>query len=288
MGKDIISTNFGSNRLQFITHVGYLGPEATFSHHAATLLYGKHTELRGVDTIEDIFIMVKNGQCEEGVVPIENSYEGSVNITQDLLNKYDTNICAEVYLRIRHNLLSRERDIIKIKHVYSHPQAIAQCRSWLKDNLPEVSIAELSSTSLAAKTVSKESNSAAIGSSFAAATYGLNVLRENIEDDQENATRFFVIGNHKPQPTGNDKTSITFFLKHEPGSLYKCLSVLADRRINLTRIESRPAKTKKWEYLFFVDLEGHEKDRNVSEALKEMEKYCVFLKILGSYPRGDI
>ncbi len=288
MESEIISNNFGSNRLQFVTYVGYLGPEATFSHQAATILYNEHTELKGAETIEDVFIMVKNGQCEEGIVPIENSYEGSVNITQDLLNKYDANICAEVYLRIRHNLLSRERDIKNIRRVYSHPQAIAQCRSWLKNNLSDISVAELSSTSLAAKMASRESNTAAIGSGFAASTYGLNILRENIEDDQENATRFFVIGDHKPQPTGKDKTSIIFFLKHEPGSLYKCLSVLAEKGINLTRIESRPAKTKKWEYLFFVDLEGHEKDLNISEALEEMEKYCVFLKKMGSYPRGDI
>ncbi len=288
MESDIISNNFGSNRLQFVTYVGYLGPEATFSHQAATMLYSEHTELRGAETIEDVFIMVKNGHCEEGIVPIENSYEGSINITQDLLSKYDTNICAEVYLRVRLNLLSREKDIKKIKRVYSHPQPIAQCRSWLKDNLPDVSIAELSSTSLAAKTASKEPGTAAIGSSFAASTYGLNILMENIEDDQGNSTRFFVIGDHKPQPTGKDKTSILFFLKHEPGSLSKCLSVLADRNINLTRIESRPAKTKKWEYLFFVDVEGHEKDSAVSEAFKKMEEYCVFLKILGSYPRGDI
>ncbi|MGD9157519.1 MAG: prephenate dehydratase [Desulfobacteraceae bacterium] len=288
MENDIISTNFDSNRLQSVTYVGYLGPEATFSHQAATMLYCNDIKLQGAQTIEDIFIMVKNGECEEGIVPVENSYEGSVNITQDLLNKYDTNICGEVYLRIRHSLLSREKNIKNIKRVYSHSQAIAQCRSWLKANMPDVSVAEVSSTSLAAKMASKELNTAAIGSGFAASTYGLNVLSENIEDDQENATRFFIIGNHKSQPTGKDKTSIIFFLHHEPGSLYKCLSVLAEKGINLTRIESRPAKTKNWEYIFFVDLEGHEQDQKLSEALREMEKYCVFLKKLGSYPRGDI
>ena len=288
MESDIISNNFGSNRLQFVTYVGYLGPKATFSHQVATMLYSEHTELRGAETIEDVFNMVIKGHCEEGIVPIENSYEGSINVTQDLLNKYDVNISAEVYLRVRLNLLSRERDIRKIKRIYSHPQPIAQSRSWLKENLPDVSIVELSSTSLAAKMASKESNTAAIGSSFAASTYGLNILKKNIEDDQENSTRFFVIGDHKPQPTGKDKTSILFFLNHEPGSLYKCLSVLAERKINLTRIESRPAKTKKWEYLFFADIEGHEKDQNISDAFKAMEEYCVFLKILGSYPRGDI
>lgn len=288
MEKKIISTIFDRDRLQYVRYVGYLGPEATFSHQAATMLYGEDIELKGVQTIEDVFIMVKNGECDEGLVPIENSYEGSVNITQDLLNKYDANICAEVYLRIRHNFLSRENKIKNIKSIYSHPQAIAQCRSWLKNNLPDVSVAEVSSTSFAAKIASKEENAAAIGSSFAASTYGLNILSDNIEDDQENSTRFFVIGDYRPQPTGNDKTSIIFFLKHEPGSLYKCLSVLAERDVNLTRIESRPAKTKKWEYIFFVDLEGHVQDLKLNEALKEMEKYCVFLKILGSYPQGDM
>ena len=278
----------GSSRLQFINCVGYLGPEATFSHQAATMLYGGDTVLKAAETIEDVFIMLKNGECEEGVVPIENSYEGTVNYTQDLLNKYDANISAEIYLRIRQNLLSRERNIINIKRVYSHPQAIAQCRSWLKARLPDVSVAEVASTSLAAKMAAGEMNAAAIGSSFAASAYGLNILNEDIEDDQENVTRFFIIGDHRPQPSGKDKTSIIFFLRHEPGSLYKCLSVLAEREVNLTRIESRPAKTKKWEYIFFVDLEGHEQDKKVSEALSEMEKYCLFLKKLGSYPRGDM
>lgn len=288
MENDIIISNSNSNRLQFVAYAGYLGPEATFSHQAATILYGSDTVLKGAETIEDVFIMVKNGECEEGVVPVENSYEGSVNITQDLLNKYDTNISGEIYLRIRHNLLSRERNIKNIKRVYSHPQAIAQCRSWLKDNLPGIPIAEVSSTSLAAKLASSELRTAAVGSKFATSTYGLNVLNENIEDNQDNATRFFVIGDHKPLPTGNDKTSIIFFLKHRPGSLYKCLSVLAQKNINMTRIESRPAKTKNWEYLFFLDIEGHEMDTQVSEALNEMKEYCVFLKKLGSYPRGDI
>ena len=279
---------FGSTRLQFVTSVGYLGPEATFSHQVASMLYSGDTVLKGAETIEDVFIMLKNGECEEGVVPIENSYEGTVNIAQDFLNKYDANISTEIYLRIRQNLLSREKNIKNIKRVYSHPQAIAQCRSWIKTSLPDVSVAEVASTSLAAKMASKEMNTAAIGSSFAASTYGLNILNDNIEDDQENVTRFFIIGDHRPQPTGKDKTSIIFFLKHEPGSLYKCLSVLAEREVNLTRIESRPAKTKNWEYIFFVDLEGHEQDNKVSEALGDMEKYCVFLKKLGSYPRGDI
>ena len=167
---DNLSSNStsGSNRLQFITYVGYLGPEATFSHQVATMLYGDDVVLKGAQTIEDVFIMLKNGECEEVVVPIENSYEGTVNMTQDLLNRYDANISAEIYLRIRHNLLSREKNIKDIKRVYSHPQAIAQCRAWLRTRLPEIPVAEVASTSLAAKIASKESNAAAIGSNFAA------------------------------------------------------------------------------------------------------------------------
>ncbi len=267
---------------------GYLGPEATFSHQAATILFTHDTKLKGCETIEDVFLMVANRKCEYGVVPIENSYEGTINITQDLLNKYDVNICTEFYLRIRQNLLSSEKQLKDIHKVYSHPQAIAQCRSWLRMNLPGITVNEVSSTALAAKMTADESKTAAVGSVFAASKYNLNILYENIEDDQSNVTRFFVIGSYTPPPTGKDKTSIIFFLHHKPGSLYECLSVLADKEINMTRIESRPEKTKKWEYLFFVDMEGHVGDKKVDEALKEMERHCVFLKILGSYPRGDL
>lgn len=267
------------------TCIGYLGPEATFSHEAATMLFSGNTLLKGAETIEDVFLMIVNNECEQGIVPIENSCEGTVNITQDLFNKYDVNICAEYYLRVRQNLLSIEKGLNDIRRVYSHPQAIAQCRSWLRSNMPGIEVYELSSTALAAKTVKTEPNAGAIGSSFAAERYGLNILCEEIEDDKSNVTRFFVIGKDSPKPTGEDKTSIMFFLKDRPGTLYKCLSVLADREVNMTRIESRPAKTLKWEYLFFVDIEGHREDANLDAALREMGRYCVFLKILGSYPR---
>jgi chorismate mutase/prephenate dehydratase len=270
------------------SYVCYLGPEATFTHQAATMFYGGNTVLKHAETIEDLFQMVVSGECEHGVVPIENSIEGTVNITQDLLYKYEVNICAEYYMRIRQNLLSREKGIHDIKKVYSHQQAIAQCRSWLRANLPGVQVNEVTSTALAARMVKDEPCTAAVGSSFAAERYGLNILCEGIEDDKKNITRFFVIGKDTPVSTGDDKTSILFFLLHRPGALYKCLSVLAELDVNMTRIESRPAKTLKWEYLFFVDIEGHRDDKKIDHALREMEKHCVFLKILGSYPRGDM
>jgi chorismate mutase/prephenate dehydratase len=271
-----------------VSCAGYLGPEATFSHQAASILYSEDTVMKGAETIEDVFLMVANKECEQGIVPIENSYEGTVNITQDLLNKYDINICNEFYLRIRQNLLSREKNVSNIKKVYSHPQAIAQCRSWLRINMPGVTVAEVSSTALAARMAAEEINTASIGSSFAASKYNLEILQESIEDDKNNITRFFIIGYDAFPPTGRDKTSIIFFLQHKPGALYKCLSVMAEKGVNMTRIESRPAKTKKWEYLFFVDMEGHIENKKVGEALKEMEKHCVFLKVLGSYPQGDM
>jgi chorismate mutase / prephenate dehydratase len=270
------------------SYVCYLGPEATFTHQAATMLYGSSTLLKDAETIEDVFQMVVNGECEQGVVPIENSIEGTVNITQDLLNKYDVNICAEYYMRIRQNLISREKGFHDIKKVYSHQQAIAQCRAWLRTNLPGVQVTEVTSTALAARMVKDEPGAAAVGSSFAAERYDLNILCEGIEDDKNNVTRFFVIGKDEAAPTGDDKTSIIFFLKDRPGTLYKCLSGLAEMAVNMTRIESRPAKTERWEYLFFVDIEGHKNDQRIDHALREMEKQCVFLKILGSYPRGQM
>ncbi len=279
-----VKDNLKKNKKYNPLCAGYLGPEATFSHEAATMLFSGNTVLKGADTIEDVFLMVVNGKCEQGIVPIENSCEGTVNITQDLFNKYDVNICAEFYLRIRQNLLSTEKNINVIRRVYSHPQAIAQCRSWLRENMPGIELYEISSTALAAKKAKAEPNTGAIGGSFAAERYGLDILCEEIEDDKTNVTRFFVIGNHNTIPTGEDKTSIIFFLKDRPGTLYKCLSVLAEREVNMTRIESRPAKTKKWEYLFFVDMEGHREDKKIDDALREMKNHCVFLKILGSYP----
>lgn len=266
--------------------VAYLGPEGTFSHHAALSLYGRSSSFRSADTIEDVFKLVEGGACGQGVVPIENSYEGSVNSTLDLLFQYDLRIGAEIFLRIRHHLLSREDQIEKISRLYSHPMAIAQCRPWIKAHLPGVPISEVESTALAARMAADEPGSAAVGSRTAGLTNDLNILEENIEDQPDNVTRFLVIGKTSSKRTGKDKTSLLFLLKHEPGTLYRAMESLAKRTINMTRIESRPIKTGHWEYLFFVDLEGHEEDRNLSEALGEMEGECVFLKRLGSYPAG--
>ncbi|MDY6879138.1 MAG: prephenate dehydratase [Desulfatiglans sp.] len=283
--KEIISA---SRSVQEALSVAFLGPEATFSHQAALSLCGHSASFRTAETIEDVFSMVEKGICDQGVVPIENSYEGSVNNTLDLLYNYDLKIGAEIFLRIRHHLLSRADDISKIKYLYSHPMPIAQCRSWLKTHLPGMPIKEVASTSLAAKLAKEDPESGAIGSRLSADTYGLNKLRENIEDRPDNVTRFLSIGKTQAALTGNDKTSILFFVQHKPGSLFRALEGLAARKINMNRIESRPMKIRNWEYLFFVDLEGHEQDSNVRDAIKEMEGACAFMKRLGSYPAaGD-
>jgi chorismate mutase/prephenate dehydratase len=284
--NEIISA---SRSVQESLPVAYFGPEATFTHQAAISLFGHSTPMRGAETIEDVFGLVEKGICRQGVVPVENSYEGLVNRTLDLLYKYELRISAEVSLRIRHHLLSKADDIGKIKRLYSHPMPIAQCRAWLRGNLPKtVQINEVGgSTSLAAKLAADDPEAAAVGSRLAARTYHLEMLEENIEDHPDNVTRFLSIGKAEPEPTGKDKSSILFFLNHKPGALHNALGILAKNGINMTRIESRPMKIRNWEYLFFVDIEGHEKDSNVHEAILEMERTCPFIKQLGSYPAAS-
>jgi len=285
--KTIFSEIFSASRsVQQVAAIAYLGPEATFSHYAAISLYGHSASFRSAESIEEVFGLVEKGLCQQGVVPIENSYEGSVSSTLDLFNQYNLKIGAEIFLRIRHHLLSTAESIEGVKRLYSHPMGIAQCRLWLRTHMIGVEITEVASTALAAKMAADDTEAAAVGSRLAGHTYGLNILEENIEDMPDNVTRFLVIGKNHAALTGRDKTSILFFVKHEPGALYGTLGTLKRKNINMTRIESRPVKTQNWEYFFLVDIEGHEQDRDVSEALKEMEEQCVSLKRLGSYPAG--
>jgi chorismate mutase/prephenate dehydratase len=272
--------------VQQVPTVAYLGPEATFSHQAALYHYGRSATFRASRSIEDIFAAVEKGLSQQGVVPIENSTEGPVTTTMDLLFKYDLRISTEIYLRIRHHLLSKAEGVAQIKQLYSHPMPLAQCRTWIRNHLGGVPVEEVSSTAVAAKIAAEAPDAASIGSQLTSSTYGLHILEEGIEDIPDNFTRFLVIGKNRPEPSGQDKTSLLFLVSHKPGALHQALGSLASRDINMTRIESRPMKTRKWEYLFFVDVEGHEKDRNVGEALAEMEGHCVFVKRLGSYPAG--
>lgn len=264
--------------------VAFLGPEATFSHEAAVAFFGRSATYHPGDSIEDVFSLVEEDFCPQGVVPVENSYEGSVRDTLDLLYQCDLFINAEYVCRIRQHLLSRASHVDSIERLYSHPMAIAQCRKWINKHMVGIPLSDVGSTALAAKMASKNPATAAIGCRLASRTYGLNILEHNIEDAPDNFTRFLIIGNHLPKPTGKDKTSLLFLLKPGPDALYKALGVLARRRIELIRIESRPTKKRKWEYLFFIDVEGHQLEDQMSEALSEMETHCVFLKRLGSYP----
>ena len=282
--REIISA---SRSVQQPLNVAFLGPEGTFTHEAALSLFGHSTCFQPAESIDGVFSMVEKDLCRQGIVPIENSCEGSVHVTMDLFCRYDLKVCGEIFLRIRHHLLSLERNKEEIKTVYSHPMAIAQCRSWIMANLPGVPIKELESTSAAAERASREKGAAAIGSGLSARVYHLNTVVENIEDNPDNITRFLCIGKIDAQPTGRDKTSLLFHLNHKPGALHRALGALAEKGINVSRIESRPAKMKKWEYLFFIDLEGHYLDERLSKAIPELEKQCVFVKRLGSYPAGE-
>jgi chorismate mutase/prephenate dehydratase len=267
--------------------VAFLGPEATFSHEAALSFFGHSSTYRASESIEQVFSLVEGDLCQYGVVPVENSYEGSVRNTLDLFYQYDLKISAERFSRIRQHLMSKASDINKIERLYSHPMAIAQCRVWLNTHMATTPSEEVASTALAAKMASNDPTACAIGGRLAGETFNLNILEQNIEDIPENYTRFLVIGKQISGPTGKDKTSLLFLLNHRPGALHKALGALARRNINLTQIESRPIKTRNWEYLFFVDVDGHEQEDPVSKALMEMEEHCVFLKRLGSYPSGN-
>ncbi len=282
--REIISA---SRALQKPITVAFLGPEATFSHLAAQSYFGSSTSFFPQTTIFHVFDEVEKGKVEWGVVPVENSLEGSINLTLDRLILTPLMIRAEIFLRISHCLLSPGERIEGITRIYSIPQVLAQCQGWIRANLPQCVLVEAESTAAAAKRVQKENDSAAIGSRLAAAAYGLNILSEGIEDNPSNTTRFLVIGEGKLAATGRDKTSILFGTPHTPGALYYALEPFAERKINLMKIESYPVKQRLWEYLFFVDLAGHVDDEEIRHCMEGLRKKTTFLKILGSYPRGE-
>jgi len=268
--------------------VSCLGPLATFTHLAALRHFGSSAAFVPVDSIKKVFENVESGKAEYGVVPIENSNEGVVSYTLDMFMDSDLKVVAEIILQVSHNLISKQTDRTKIRKVYSHPQALAQCRGWLESNMPGVPMKEATSTAKAAELAAKEKDTAAIASELAARIYDLSILEKNIEDSRNNVTRFLVISKDFPPKTGNDKTSIMFSIKDRPGSLYSILLPFKRAKINLTKIESRPSKRKAWEYIFFVDMEGHIEDKKVSKAIEALKEGCLYLKILGSYPQGSI
>ncbi len=280
--REIIS---GCRALQHDTKVAYLGPEGSYSNQAAFHKFGGSTDLVPVGSFEEVFEEVHRQIVQYGIVPVENSIEGSIGGVLDMLLEWDLKISAEYYERISHFLVSKNTDLSKIKTVASHPQALGQCRNWIHKNLPNVEILETASTAAAAKMASKNESLAAIASEFSISIYGLKIIQSNIEDSRQNTTRFLVIGKVDSPYTGNDKTSIVFSIRDEPGALQNSFFLpISNAGINLTKIESRPSKDRPWEYVFFADFLGHYEEEKIKSVLKKIGRNCVFLKVLGSYP----
>jgi len=273
-----------SRRLQYPFRVAHLGPPATFTHLAAIRHFGTSADYISVRGIPEVFADVERGRADVGVVPIENSTEGVVNHTLDGLTDSELLIGSEILLEIHHYLLSRARDLGEVKQVFSHPQALAQCREWLDRNLPHAQAFEVASTAIAAERALDDGSGAAVASELASRIYGLPILREQIEDYAQNVTRFLVVGRSAAGPTGRDKTSILLSIRDEVGALYRILEPFATARCNLTKIESRPTRRRPWEYVFFVDFEGHQADPVTQGVLAAARERCLFLKVLGSYP----
>jgi chorismate mutase/prephenate dehydratase len=274
----------GSRALQKVVKVAYLGPEYSYSHLAAVERFGQAVEYMRVGSIASVFEAVNRSHADFGVVPLENTTEGGVSDTLDMFMRLPLmHICAEVRLKIHHNLLANTEQEM-IRRVYSKPQALSQCRNWLSKNLPHADLKDVSSTAVAAQLAAQEPGAAAVASRQAAVKYGLRILFANIEDYSHNETRFAVISQQEAEKTGRDKTALMFKIAHHPGSLVDALDVFKSNKLNLTWIESFPAKTGKQEYIFFVDFDGHVEDPKVKKAIATLENKCEELTILGSYP----
>ncbi|MEW6087301.1 MAG: prephenate dehydratase [bacterium] len=267
--------------------VAYMGPEATFSHLAALKKFGQSVNYVPVKTIKDVFEEVERKRVDYGVVPIENSIEGVINYTLDMFVESNLKIYGEILLEVSLNLLSNF-PMKSIKKIFSHPQPYAQSRNWLENNLPGVPLIETVSTTQAALMAQKNNWSAAIASELAGQMYGLKTIAGNIEDYPHNFTRFLVIKDSCCEKTGHDKTSIVFSVKDKVGALHSILAPFARYKINLTKIESRPSRKKAWDYIFFVDFQGHKDEEKASLCLSKVHDQCNFLKILGSYPDAKI
>lgn len=268
-------------------NVAYLGPEGTFTQAATIKHFGNAVISKPMAAIDEVFREVVAGAVNFGVVPVENSTEGAVNHTLDSFLEHDIVICGEVELRIHHHLLIGENTKTHaITRIYSHAQSLAQCRKWLDAHYPNVERVAVSSNAEAAKRVNGEWNSAAIAGDMAASLYGLNRLAEKIEDRPDNSTRFLIIGNQEVPPAGDDKTSIIVSMRNKPGALHDLLMPFHENNIDLTRIETRPSRSGKWTYVFFIDFVGHLRDPLINAVLERISQDAVALKVLGSYPKA--
>lgn len=274
-----------SRSLQRPLTVAYLGPEATYTHEASLERFGQAASYVECGTVSEIFELVEQDGARFGVVPIENSIEGSVRETLDLLMMSKTTACGEISLQISHCLVNLTGNIEDIGRIVSHPHALAQCRQWLASHLPGTPLGETSSTARAAQSAGQDKTVAAIANERAAIRFGLQVIRRGIQDKLENITRFLVLGSLKPAPTGKDRTSLVFWTEDRPGALYRILEKFARHGLNLSRILSRPDRNATpWKYAFFVDVEGHKDDPQVSQCLKELASRHTTVKVIGSFP----
>jgi chorismate mutase / prephenate dehydratase len=268
--------------------VAYLGPQGTYSESAAGKHFGGAPDLQPQQTIDDVFHAVEAGAAEYGVVPVENSTEGAVGRTLDLLLSAKVSVCGEVSLRVRHNLMTHATDLSQVKRIYSHSQSLSQCNDWLAHHAHGIPRLPVSSNAEAARMAAADPEAAAIAGEKAAQHYALPILHANIEDDSNNTTRFLVIASHDASPSGKDKTSIVCSALNKPGAVHALLQAFADKGVSMTKFESRPSRAGLWEYVFYVDVEGHRNDPPVAAALKELTERAAFLKILGSYPVAAI
>ena len=266
--------------------VAFLGPAGTFTQAAALKHFGHSVETVPMAAIDEVFREVESGAANYGVVPVENSTEGVINHTLDMFMQSSLTICGEVDLSVHHNLLAQQSDVSAITKIYSHQQSLAQCREWLDANLPGVERVAVSSNADAAQRATADSSAAAIAGEIAAEIYGLTIVNANIEDNPENTTRFLIISQQATPASGDDKTSLLISAPNKPGALYQLLAPFANNDISMSRIESRPSRLANWEYVFFVDINGHCEDAKIAQCLDALRSDATMLKVLGSYPRA--
>ncbi len=266
--------------------IAYFGPAGSFTQMAALKHFGHSIDTVPLPAINEVFREVESKACAYGVVPIENSTEGVVNHTLDSFLESSLKICGEVEIRIHQHLMARDGDLSGIERVYSHPQSLAQCREWLDTHLPHAERIHASNNAEAARRAAEEAGAAAIAGEVAAETYGLDILAHNIEDNPNNTTRFLVIGHQEVPPSGDDKTSLLVSAQNRPGALYHILSPFAENNVSLTRIESRPSHCVNWEYVFFLDLQGHVSEPAIQKALASLATQADLVRVLGSYPKA--
>jgi chorismate mutase/prephenate dehydratase len=281
--REILSSSLSLERP---LRIAYLGPRATFTHMAGMQQFGLAAQYVPVESIKDVFSEVERGRVDSGVVPVENSTEGVVNYTLDMFIDSDLKVAAEIMLEVSQNLMNRSGNQEDIRKIYTHPQVPGQCRQWLEKNMSGVPILDAPSTARAAEMAKDDPEAGAIASEMAAVLYGLQIVARKIEDNPHNFTRFLVISRKATGKTGRDKTSIMFSIKDKVGALHNMLTPFAEAGINLNRLDARPSGRQVWDYVFFLDMEGHVEEPKVAQAIERLKKDCLFLKVLGSYPRS--